>query len=101
MRFGERLNIIRKEKEMTVAALASLCGTSEGVIRNYIKGRRIPDIEMFVRLCKALEVTPNCLLQDDFDNEKNDLAETIANLTSKQEELAKELVALLLRYHIC
>lgn len=102
MTFGERVNMVRNEKNMTFTTLASLCGTSEGVIRNYTKARRVPDIEMFVRLCKALDVTPDYLLQDNFvaEMEGDTFIETIKRLTPKQREFAKEFTALLLHYRM-
>lgn len=86
MCFGDRLKIVRKEKGFTLEHLASLIDTSEVVIRNYEKSRRIPNVEMLIRLCNALNVTPNYLLQDDlttscFDNE---ILEKVALLTAEQ-----------------
>ncbi len=63
--FGVRVRKIRKERNMTIVELAELCGTSENVIRNYEKSRRLPQVDMLARICNALQVSPEYLLQDE------------------------------------
>lgn len=96
MHFGVRLNLARKERKLTLEKLASLCNTSETVLRNYEKSRRFPNIEMLARLCNALKVSPNYLLQDDltysFEDETNELLSIIQLLSPSQKDFLMNFV---------
>lgn len=94
MQFGERLDMIRKEQDLSVSALATKCETSETVIRNYIKARRVPNIDMLVRICDALDVTPNYLLQDNF-GESDDILEEVKQLSPKQKDFLRNFISIL------
>ena len=61
--FGARVRKVRKERNMTLVKLAELCDSSENVIRNYEKSRRLPQVDMLIRICNALKVSPDYLLQ--------------------------------------
>ena len=63
--FGNRLRTARKERGLTLEQLAVACSTSETVLRNYEKARKSPNVEMLLRICEALKVSPDYLLQDE------------------------------------
>ena len=96
---GDRLREARLEKRLTQENLADLCETAQGGIRHYEKSRRIPSIEMLVRLCNALKATPDYLLQDELSfnpyEEKSEIFSTIDKLTPKQLDFLKEFLILL------
>ena len=93
---GDRLKTARLEKKLTQEQLASLCNTSQGVIRNYEKSRRFPSIDMLARFCNALRVSPDYLLQDELSfnpyEEKNEMFSTIDKLTPKQIDFLKDFL---------
>ena len=63
--FGYRLKKIREERGFTQERLAVACKTSEPVIRHYEKERKKPGYDMMLRICDALRVNPDYLMQDD------------------------------------
>jgi transcriptional regulator with XRE-family HTH domain len=63
--FGNRLRTARKDRGLTLEQLAAVCNTSETVLRNYEKARKSPNVEMLLRVCEALKVSPDYLLQDE------------------------------------
>lgn len=62
--FGRRVNALRRERRITSEKLSELCGVSSVHIRQIEGGTRQPSLELFVRLCRVLEVSPDYLLQD-------------------------------------
>ena len=99
MRFGERLKVAREERNLTQASLGRLCNTSETSIRNYEKSRRLPDIEMLICLCNALNISPNYLLQDGlsncFDDETNELLSVLKSLSPNQKDFLMNFIDML------
>ena len=63
--FGNRLRTARKDRGLTLEQLAAACSTSETVLRNYEKARKSPNVEMLLRICEALKISPDYLLQDE------------------------------------
>lgn len=102
MNFGERLKEVRKEKSYTLEKLAALCDTSETVIRNYEKSRRIPNITMLIQLCNALNVTPYYLLQDELANnpcsEIDRLINEIESLSPNKKSLLIDFLQILKKH---
>lgn len=83
---GNRIHEARKQKGITSNHLAELCGVGPVHIRKMEAGSKAPSIETFVRLCNALETSPQYLLQDSL--EANDLtAQT--RVTNKILSLSK------------
>ena len=95
--FGDRLRSVRKERGLTLDRLATKCGSSMQVLRNYEKSRKSPNIEMFLRICEALETSLDYLLQDELSfnpfEEKADRTEFINGLSTTQINLLKQLFA--------
>ena len=59
---GKRLAAIRKDKKLTQEKLAELTDLANNYISNIENSRSIPSLETLVKLCNALEITPNDLL---------------------------------------
>ena len=55
--FGETLKRLRKERKMSMEALAEMVGTSKQVISRYENGERSPKISMVKKLADALGVS--------------------------------------------
>ena len=59
---GRRIRQIRKTRDLTQKDLAALVGVSDRHISAVERGRENPGIDMLIRLCRVLEVTPDYLL---------------------------------------
>lgn len=100
--FGARVRKIRQERNMTIVKLAELCDSSENVIRNYEKSRRLPQVDMLIRICNALSVSPDYLLQDDLIYESHEVSEElfqrINRLSPKNLLVLKDMISMLEKY---
>jgi len=83
--FGTRLRKARKDRGLTLEQLAVACSTSQTVLRNYEKARRMPHVDMLIRICEALEVSPDYLLQDELSfnpyEDKMELGRAVGTLS--------------------
>ena len=61
-KFGQRVRYLRKEKGLTQAKLAEKANLTNNYISNIETQHSIPSLETLVKICAALEVTPNDLL---------------------------------------
>ena len=61
---------IIKYSGMTHRQIANLVGVSKSCIDNYIKGNRIPTLDIFANLCKILDESADYLLGLE-ENESN------------------------------
>lgn len=62
--FGSRIRKARKEKGYTQEKLAELVSVTTGHIGSIERGKAKIGLETFVRICRALDVTPDQLLFD-------------------------------------
>jgi len=94
--FGVRLKQWRVQLGLTQEELADRCATSANNIRNYEKNRNTPSYETIIRLCDAMLVNPDYLMQDDLGfnpyEDKNETFNDIAKLTPADYQLVKGLV---------
>ncbi|GFI55773.1 hypothetical protein IMSAG013_00824 [Clostridiales bacterium] len=65
--FRERLRYYRKKLGMTQAALAERIDVSEHYVRLIENGYNIPSVELFLTICKELDVPAYNLLQSDHE----------------------------------
>lgn len=63
-RLGEQIRKIRKEKNLTQAALAALMNIDPQNISSYERGERCPSLFWVGRLCEALEISPVTFLTE-------------------------------------
>jgi transcriptional regulator with XRE-family HTH domain len=59
---GARIRVLRKSKGITQGTLAKLMDSATPVISNLERGNTNPTIMTFLRLCYALDVEPNSVL---------------------------------------
>lgn len=64
MKFNELLQKTRLDHNMSVGELSREVAASESTIQKYEEGTVMPDVVTLVRICKALNVTPNDLLME-------------------------------------
>lgn len=62
MEFGELLKKTRLKCDITVSELSKKVNISEEILGKYEDKTALPDIETLMKLCNALNVTPNDLL---------------------------------------
>lgn len=60
--FSTRLNLLRETKNYSQAELAELLDTSRISISHYLRGNRVPDIDMLLKICNLFSVTSDYLL---------------------------------------
>jgi len=94
--FASRLKEMREKRGLSQVKLAELCNSSEVVMRGYEKSRRMPQADMLIRICNALKVSPDFLLQDELAvnpyDEKNEIVKIVDNLTNEQFEKLKDFL---------
>lgn len=65
MSFGERVQLLLKEKQMTQKELAEMVNTTEASISRYTNNARLPKGDIIVKIAQALDTTSDYLLSDD------------------------------------
>ena len=93
---GKRINEVRKDRGMTARRLAEMCHINDVYLRQIEGGMKIPSLEVFVNICKALKISPDYLLRDALgDNEVSDireLAELWESTSPSQQEIAAAMI---------
>jgi len=64
---GNRIRTVRKDRGMTLKQLAEAARVSTSQISQIERGRVIPTLSVFWRLCRALEVPLNYFFGDEFE----------------------------------
>ncbi len=97
---GKRLAEIRKSKKITQEKLAEMTNLANNYISNIENHRSIPSLETLMKLCEALEVTPNDILLGTSTHSKQYMGDELQNkinqCTPKEKRLIDGLVSLLL-----
>lgn len=97
---GKRLSALRKSKNLTQEKLAEMTNLANNYISNIENNRSIPSLETLIKLCDALEVTPNDILlgasvhSTQYMNDE--LQDKISQCTPKEKRLIEGFVSLLL-----
>lgn len=61
---GKRIGTARKDRGLTAQQLAEQLGTNAAYLRQIECGVKTPSVGLPVRICNALQVSPDYLLQD-------------------------------------
>lgn len=97
---GKRLAELRKSKKITQEKLAEMTNLANNYISNIENNRSIPSLETLVKLCDALEVTPNDILLGVSVNSNqymhDELQNKINQCTPKEKRLIEGFISLLL-----
>jgi len=75
---GQRIRHFRVTRKLTQEQLAEAADISASFMGHIERGNRISSIETLVKLCAALEVTPNDLLWDDTLIQTADMPELVS-----------------------
>lgn len=102
--FGENLRKLRKERKLSMDALAEKAGTSKQVLSRYENGERVPKISMVQKLADALGVSISELSGEVFEIKANipvppyrgGLADRLLEgvLSEEDDQLLRELEAI-------
>lgn len=92
MRFNELLLRTRLEHNVSIEELSKEVAASEFTIKKYEDGTVLPDVVTLVRICRALNVTPNDLLLDvTFSPKSNEFRWPRENFLRKRGEYPIDL----------
>jgi transcriptional regulator with XRE-family HTH domain len=99
-KIGTRIKTARELKKLTQEQLAEITGLTNNYISNIERSRSKPSIKTLIKLCNALDVTPDNILLDSVYVSKEHLADEIAiklNKCSKENyHLVSDFISLLL-----
>lgn len=89
---GLRIAARRKSMGLRQAQVCERCDINNNYLSNIERGRSIPSLEVLVRICEALEVTPDYLLlgtwrREDWD-ESQLVAQRLQGMTQRQLQMA-------------
>lgn len=94
--FGKRLNSVRKEKQLTSEGLSEKCEVNAVFIRMIENSTKLPSLPTFVKICNALQVSPNYLLADSLETNEQDqydsLWKKLRTLTPKQIDMVTAMI---------
>lgn len=97
---GNKLLITRKKNNLTQAELAERAGLSDRTYADIERGNVNMRIETFLRICQALNVTPNDILTEEDQSivtRQMNLLEQLNNCSLKQKETALNLLSVYLK----
>lgn len=60
--FRDKLKTLRREKDLSQAALAEMCGVTQGSVSHWEKGRAYPEMSVAHKLCAIFNVSLSDLL---------------------------------------
>lgn len=93
MIIGERIKQARLKKEYSQKELGEIINVSKVSICGYETGTRTPNLDKFVELVSALDVTPEYLLGLDI-NVVEDKTDYVIKMAREDIEIIKELKAI-------
>ena len=77
-KMGYKIKLARLEKGLTQEQLSEMLDMSNNYISNIERNHSIPSLETFVKICNALEVTPDKILIDSIFISQEYIKEDIA-----------------------
>lgn len=97
---GKRISLIRKNRGMTQEQLAEKAELSNIYISHIENSRSIPSLETLMKLCSALDVTPDEVLlgtKQDMENYlQSDIQKKLILCTPKERRMVSRFIDLLL-----
>ena len=90
---GQRMAARRKRLGLRQAQVCERCDINSNYLSNIERAKSIPSLEVFMRICDALETTPDALLLgagrgEDWERERV-VAEQLRGLNHRQLELVE------------
>lgn len=92
-KLGVRIRTAREGKNLTQERLAELTGLSNNYISNIERKRSKPSVETLIKLCNALEITPDQVLLDSIYVSREYIRDDIAKKLSKCSDKSMLLIS--------
>ena len=93
--FGSRIREQRELQKLRQQDLAEMAEISNVHISEIERGKKIPSLDAFVRIIKALKIPADFVLRDELDGSSpiilNDITEKMKDLTPEQLEFITDL----------
>jgi len=89
MRIGEKIQILRKQRDISQEQLAEILNVSRQAISKWETGESMPDIENIVRLSGVFDVSTDYLLKA-YHNDAPAIAQSQVNMTVNNEFIGSE-----------
>lgn len=99
---GNRIKLRRKELHIKQADLAEMLNISNNHMSAIENGRQKPSLDVFIKLCNLLNVTPDYLLLDSMHacNIPQDIIDKLRLCTQSDIELARDFIELLVKRNV-
>ncbi|MBS4860690.1 helix-turn-helix domain-containing protein [Anaerotruncus colihominis] len=91
MFIGEKIKLLRIEKNLSQEQLGSLIGVKRSEVSKYEAGERIPPIHIVISLARVFRVSTDYLLNVK-SSDKDKLIFDVSELTTKQRESVAHIV---------
>lgn len=92
---GNRIRKAREQKNLTQEQLAEIIGMSNNYISNIERNHSIPSLETLLKICNALQVTPDYVLMDSIYTSKEYIKDEIAE---KLQLCSKKNIKIILKF---
>lgn len=99
-KIGNKLLSVRKKRGLTQAETAEAAGLSDRNYADIERGTVNMRTETLLRICNALDITPNDILTDEsssIDSRQEELWELLRHCSVKDRETALAILAIFLR----
>jgi len=97
---GERVAVLRKNKGLTQSKLAEKAEISNNFLSNIENNHSIPSLETLLKICVALDATPNDLLMgintEHVDYSTHDIVDLINQCSPKEKRYIKGFIKVLI-----
>lgn len=97
VQMGNRIKIRRRELKIKQSELAEMIDISNNHISSIETGKQKPSMDIFIKLCDALKVTPDYLLLGSMhsSNIPQDIVDNLRLCSQADVELARNFIELL------
>lgn len=68
--FRDKIKSLRRQKDLSQAALAEMCGVTQGSVSHWEKGRAYPEMPVAHKLCSIFNVSISELLDGENTNDQ-------------------------------
>ena len=96
---GDKLHAYRKKAGLTQSEVAVLAGLSDRTYADIERGSVNMRIETVLRICKALQITPDSILVEEnlsFQDQQQALLDRLSSCTPRERETALRLLSVYL-----
>ena len=93
---GQKIRQVRKRRGYTQRALAQIADVGGAYLGEVERGRKMPSLNIFIRLIEALDISADYILRDELSSGKeyiyNEITQKLKSLTPKQRKTAADIL---------